>query len=138
MKLADLLSECYAAEFDECWKRERTTTPVRVFAVRFHATGCSLRETQAIIRLIGVEHSHQATCHRIHQLANSLPDPPTAKPSRVTVDETAVKINGDWSWVCVTIYLDSRLFLDVAVVGRRGTDLAAAFLHRLTEKHDSR
>ncbi len=35
-----------------------------------------------------------------------------------------------------TIDIDSRLILDVAVFGRRGTDPAAAFLHRLTEKHD--
>lgn len=58
--LPDLLSKSYAAEFDECWERERTETPVRVFAVRLHATGCSLRETQAILRLIGVERSHRA------------------------------------------------------------------------------
>lgn len=60
----------------------------------------------------------------------------TAKPSQVAVDETAVKINGDWSWVYAAIKLDSRLILDVAACGRRGTDPAAAFLHRLTEKHD--
>lgn len=34
------------------------------------------------------------------------------------------------------INLDSRLILDVAVFGRRGTDPTAAFLHKLTEKHD--
>mgnify|MGYP006993518524 CR=1 FL=1 len=44
--LADLLSECFAAEFKECWERERTATPVRAFAVRPHTTGCSLRETK--------------------------------------------------------------------------------------------
>jgi transposase-like protein len=58
--LADLLSECYAADFKECWKRERTATPVRAFAVRLYATGRSLRETAAILRSIGVERSHQA------------------------------------------------------------------------------
>ncbi len=35
MQLADLLSECYAVEFDEAWERERTATPVRVFASGF-------------------------------------------------------------------------------------------------------
>ncbi|MFP9062629.1 IS6 family transposase [Natrialbaceae archaeon A-chndr2] len=134
--LVDLLNESYAAEFDECWERERTATPVRVFAVRLHTTGCSLREIQAILRLIGVERSHQAIWQWVHRLADSVPDPPTAKPSRVAVDETAVKINGDWSWVYAAIDLDSRLILDVEVFGRRGTDPAAAFLHRLTEKHD--
>ncbi len=44
----------------ECWERERAATPVRVFAVRLHATVCSLRETQEILRLFGVERSHQA------------------------------------------------------------------------------
>ncbi len=122
MKLADLLSESYAAEFDEAWERERTATPVRVFAVRLHATGCSLRETQAILRLIGVERSHQA--------------PPMAKPSRVAVDETAVKINGEWSWLYAAIDLDTKLILDAQLFGRHGTDPAAAFLHRLREKHD--
>jgi putative transposase len=72
----------------------------------------------------------------VHRLADSVPDPPTAQPSGVAVDETAVKINGDWSWVYAAIDLDSRLILDAAVFGRRGTDPAAAFLHRLTEKHD--
>ncbi len=114
MKLADLLSEYYAAEFDESWERERTATLVRVFAVRLHATRCSLRETQAILRLIGIERSHQVIWHWIHKLADSVTDPSTftrafalvqpirtlcvlrtAKPSRVAVDETAVKINGD-------------------------------------------
>lgn len=61
--LADLLSECYAAEFDETWERERTATPVRAFAVRLHATGCLLRETQAILRSLAVERSHQAIWH---------------------------------------------------------------------------
>jgi len=46
------------------------------------------------------------------------------------------KINGDWSWTYAAIDLDARLILDVAVFGRRGTDPAAAFLYRLTEKHD--
>ncbi|ELY92004.1 IS6 family transposase [Natrinema altunense] len=136
MPLADLLSECYAAEFDESWECERTANTLTGVAVRLYATGCSLRETQAILRLLGVKRSHQAIWHWVHRLADSVPDPPTAKPSRVAIDETAVKINGDWSWVYAAIDLDSRLILDVAVFGRRGTDPAAAFLHRLTEKHD--
>ncbi|GEM_PF-4875474 len=39
MKLADLLSGYYATEFNESWERERTATPVKVFAGRLHATG---------------------------------------------------------------------------------------------------
>ncbi|AAG20929.1 MULTISPECIES: IS6 family transposase [Halobacterium] len=60
----------------------------------------------------------------------------TAKPSRVAVDETAIKINGEWSWLYAAIDLDTKLILDVELFGRHGTDPAAAFLHGLREKHD--
>ncbi len=93
MMLPDLLSECYTAEFGECWERERTATPVRMFSVQLHTTSYLIRETQPILRLIGVVRSHQAIWHWVHRLADSVPDP----PSRVTIDETGVKINGDWS-----------------------------------------
>ena len=111
-------------------------TPVRAFAVRLHATGCSLRETQEILRLFGVERSHQAIWQWVHQVADSVPDPPEAKPKRVAVDETAVKSNGELCWVYAAIDCDSKRILDAELFGRHGTDPAAAFLHRLTEKHD--
>ncbi len=56
---------------------------------------CSLRETQEILRLFGVERSHQAIWQWVHQVADSVSDPPEAKPKRVAIDETAVKINGE-------------------------------------------
>jgi len=134
--LADLLSECFAADLEETWERERTATPIRAFAVRLHATGCSLREITTILAELGVERSHQAVWQWVHRLSDSVPDPPTAQPSRVAVDETAVKINGEWSWVYAAIDIDTKLILDVALFGRHGTDPAAAFLSGLAEKHD--
>ena len=134
--LADLLSECFAADLEETWERERTATPVRAFAVQLHATGCSLRETKEILRLLGVERSHQAVWQWVHRLADSGHNPPEAKPKRVAVDETAVKINGEWSWLYAAIDTETKLILDVELFGRHGTDPAAAFLHRLSEKHD--
>jgi putative transposase len=68
--------------------------PLRAFAVRLHATGCSLQETTTILAEIGVKRSHGAVWNWVHWLANSVSDLPRAKPSRVAVDETAVKING--------------------------------------------
>jgi len=75
----ELLTEMLKTANLECWERERATTltrraesrlhtrnlwflgmPVRAFAVRLHATSCSLRETHEILRLFGVERSHQA------------------------------------------------------------------------------
>ena len=58
--LSDLLSECFAADLEETWERDRTTTPVRTFAVWLHATGCSLIETTSILAELGVERSHGA------------------------------------------------------------------------------
>jgi putative transposase len=93
----ELLRETLETTNLECWERERTATPVRAFAVRLHATGYSLRETQAILHLLGVESSHQAIFQWVHRVADSVSDPPSAQPTRVAVDETAVKINGEQS-----------------------------------------
>ena len=60
----------------------------------------------------------------------------TAKPRRAAVDETAVKITGEWSWLSAAINVEARLTLDVALFKRHGTDPAATFLHSLTEKHN--
>jgi putative transposase len=111
-------------------------TPIRAFAVRLHAASCSLRETEAILHLLGVERSFQAIFQWVPWLANSVADPPKAKPRRVAIDETAVKINGGRSWSYAAIALDTKLILDVALFKRHGTDPAAAFLHGVCQKHD--
>jgi putative transposase len=83
-----------------------------------------------------VERSHQAIFQRVHLLADSSPGPTTASPSRVTVDKTAVRINGDLCWVYIAIELNTELILNVQIFRRHGTNPAAAFLHRLRETHD--
>jgi len=136
MLLSDLLKQNLETATLECWQRERTATPVRAFAVRLHAAGLSLRETAAILRLLGIERSHQAIWQWVHRLADSVSDPPSAQPTRVAVDETAVRINGELSWVYAAIDLDSKLLLGVELFDRRGTDPATEFLQQLTKKHD--
>jgi len=111
-------------------------TPVRAFAVRLHATGCSLREITTILAELGVERSYQAVWQWVHRLSDSVPDPPEARAKRVAVDETAVKINGEWSWLDTAIDLDTKLISDVALFGHYGTDPVATFLFGLVEKHD--
>ncbi len=49
MPLSNLLKQSLDTAMLECWQRERTATPVRAFAVRLHAAGLSLRETEAIL-----------------------------------------------------------------------------------------
>jgi putative transposase len=58
--LADLLSECFAADLEEIWERERTANALTGVAVRLHAIGCSLRETTSILDEFGVERSYGA------------------------------------------------------------------------------
>jgi putative transposase len=95
MTLADLLKQHFAADYEECWERERTATPVRAFGVRLHAAGLSLRKTEAVLLILGVRRSFQSIYQWVHRVADSGSDPPMAQPRRVAVDETAVKINGE-------------------------------------------
>jgi transposase-like protein len=69
-------------------------------------------------------------------LAEEQSDPPTASPSRVAVNETQIEVDGETKWLYAAIDIELKLFLEIDVYSRRGTDPAAAFPHRLTEKHD--
>ncbi|GAA0682069.1 IS6 family transposase [Natronoarchaeum mannanilyticum] len=136
MPLSDLLKESFATDDLECWQRERTPTPVRAFGVRLTAAGLSIRETTAVLRLLGVDRSHGAVWQWIHRLADSLADPPTATPSRVAVDELAVRINGELHWLYAAIDTDTKLVLGAELFEHRGTDAATAFLRSLDRKHE--
>ena len=135
MTLADLLRETIELPKDEVWENERTPTPVRVFGVRLHSMGLSVREVAAVLELLGIDRSHGAVWNWTHDLAEAQADPPTAEPSRVAVDEKQIEIDGEKKWLYAAIDTSSNLLLDIDVYSRRGTEHAAAFLHRLTEKH---
>ncbi|SIS15601.1 Transposase (or an inactivated derivative) [Natronorubrum thiooxidans] len=98
--------------------------------------GLSVREVVAVLDLLGVDRSHGAVWNWTHDLAESQADPPTAAPSRVAVDEKQIEVDGEKKWLYAAIDTESKLLLEIDVHSRRGTDPAAAFLHRLTEKHD--
>ena len=136
MKLGDLLRETLNVDCDEVWENERTPTPVRVFGVRLHSMGLSLRETVAVFNWLGVDRSHGAVWNWTHALSENQDDPPTAEPSRVAVDETQITVDGKKKWLYAAVDTDSKLLLDIEVFSRRGTDPASAFLHRLTTKHE--
>ena len=135
MTLADLLRETIELPEDEVWENERTPTPVRVFGVRLHSMGLSVREVAAVLELLGIDRSHGAVWNWTHDLAEAQADPPAAEPSRVAVDEKQIEVDGEKKWLYAAIDTDSKLLLDIDVYSRRGTDPAAAFLYRLTEKH---
>ena len=60
MTLADLLEETLDVDSQDVWENERTPTPVRVFGVRLHSMGLSVREVVAGLDLLGVDRSHGA------------------------------------------------------------------------------
>ena len=136
MTLADLLRETLEEDSQDVWENERTPTPVRRFGVRLHTAGLSIRETVAILEVLGVDRSHGAVWNWVHTLSEAQSDPPTAAPSRVAVDEKQIEVDGEKKWLYAAIDTESKLLLEVDVFSRRGSDPAAAFLHRLTEKHD--
>jgi putative transposase len=136
MQLADLLRERFDTENQDTWENERTPTPVRCFGVRLHSMEMSYRELEAVLDWLGVERCHQAVWNWKETLAETQSDPPTAAPSRVAVDEKQIEVDGDEKWLYAAIDTESNLLLEIDVYSRRGTDPTAAFLHRLTEKHD--
>jgi len=136
MTPADLLRETLETDSQDVWENERILTPVRRFGVRLHTAGLSIRETVAILDLLGVDRSHGAVWNWVHTLSEAQSDPSTAKPSRVAVDEKQIEIDGEKKWLYAAVDTESKRLLEVGVFSRRGTDPAAAFLHRLTQKHD--
>ncbi len=136
MPLADFLSETLNEDNKDVWENERIPIPVRRFGVRLHTAGLSIREKVTILDLVGVDRSHDAVWNWIQTLSEAQSDPPTAEPSRVVVDEKQITVDGEKRWLYVAVDTDSKLLLEIDVIGRGGTDPAAAFLHRLTEKHN--
>ena len=136
MPLEELLRESMATENLDCWERERTPTPVRAFGVRLHSIGLSLRETAAVLGVLGVERSHQVVFQWTHRLAEAAPDPPRCRPRRVAIDETAVQVGREWCWLYAAVDLDSKLLLGVRLSRWRGTRPASAFLRELKEQHE--
>ena len=113
MKLGDLLGETLSVDCDAVWENERTPTPVRVFGVRLHSMGLSLREIVAVFDWLGVDRSHGAVWNWTHALSENQDDPPTAEPSRVTVDEKQIEVDGEKKWLYAAIDTDSKLLLEI-------------------------
>ena len=122
MQLADLLKETLDVESQDVWENERTPTPVRVFGVRLHSMGLSLREIVAVLEWLDVDRSHGAVWNWVHTLSEEQSDPPTAEPSRVAVDEKQISVEGEKKWLYAAVDTESKLLLEVDLFSRRGTD----------------
>jgi len=71
MQLADLLRETLGEDSQDVWENERTPTHVQRFGVRLHTAGLSIRETVAILDLLGVDRSHGAAWNWVHTLSEA-------------------------------------------------------------------
>lgn len=132
MQLTDLLKMSLDVDCDEVWANERTLTPVRVFGVCLHSMGLSLRGIVVVLEWLGVDRSHGAIWSWTYTLSEDQPDPPTASPSRVAVDEKQIEVDGEEKWLYAAIDIESRLLLEVDVFSRRGTDPAACTRAKLS------
>jgi transposase-like protein len=121
MTLADLLKETLDVDCDEVWENKHMPTPVRVFGVRLHSMGLSVRKVVAVLELLGVDRSHGTVWNWTHKLAEQQENPPTAEPSRVAVDEKQIEVDGEKKWLFAAIDIDSKLLLEVDVYSRRRT-----------------
>lgn len=121
MQHQNLLTTVLESASVECWDDESTPSALRALGVRLHSMGLSLRETAAVLEVFGVQRSHQAVWQWVHQFADSVPDPPSASPTRVAVDETAVQVGTEWYWLYAAIDLDSKLLLGVHLSPRRSS-----------------
>ena|SRR5699024_6436217 len=125
MKLGDLLRETLSVDCDEVWENERTPTPVRVFGVRLHSMGLSLREIVAVFEWLGIDRSHGTVWNWTHTLSEAQEDPRRLRRRRVAVDEKQIEVDGEKKWLYAAIDTESKLLLEVEVFSRRGTDPAA-------------
>jgi transposase-like protein len=95
-----------------------------------------IRETVAILDLLGVDRSHGAVWNWAHTLSEAQSDLPTASPSQVAVDNKQIEVDGKKKWLYAAVDTESKLLLEIDVFSRRGIGPAAAFLRRLPEKHN--
>jgi len=59
MTLGDVLKKSLDIDNKDAWENERTPTPIRCFAVRFHSIGLSLREVEAVLNWLGVDRCYR-------------------------------------------------------------------------------
>jgi transposase-like protein len=136
MILQELLTKNVETPSIERWDNECTASALRVLAVQLHSTGISLRETAAALESIGVYRSHQAVFQWTRRVGEEAPDPPTAQPSQVAVDETAIRIGREQFWLYAVLDIDSETATRCASPALAGTRPASAFLSELKAYHD--
>jgi len=87
-----------------------------------------------MLRLFGVERSHQAIWQRVNQLLTAYLTRLSRSRRGSLLTKLLSKLTASYVGY-TTIDLESKLILDAELFEWHGTDPAAAFLHRFAEKH---
>jgi transposase-like protein len=85
--------------------------------IQMHLAGLSLSNTVSVLESLGVERVRSTVHNWVHKA--DLQPSDNNNPNQVAVDETMIRLNGDWHWLYMAVDPDTKL------VSRRWTTLSS-------------
>lgn len=115
-------------------EREATPRLLRRLSVQLHLVGSSLSNTVSILELLGVERARSTVHNWVHK-ADLQPDP-GQRPDHVVLDETVIRLKGEYHWLYPAVDPDINDLLHVRLLPMRTQAAAELFLAQLEKRHD--
>jgi len=115
-------------------EREATPKFVMKLGIQMHLAGLSLSNTVSVLESLGVERVRSTVHNWVHK-ADLQPDD-DMNPNQVAVDETMIRLNGDWYWLYMAVDPDTNDVLHTKLQPTRNHYTAKEFMLELIEKHD--
>jgi len=115
-------------------EREATPKFAMKLGIQMHLAGLSLSNTVSVLESLGVERV-RSTVHTWVHKADLQPDN-DMNPNQVAVDETMIRLNGDWYWLYMAVNPDTNDVLHTKLQPTRNHYTAKEFMLELVEKHD--
>jgi len=115
-------------------EREATPKFAMKLGIQMHLAGLSLSNTVSVLKSLGVERVRSTVHNWVHK-ADLQPDGDMT-PNQVAVDETMIRLNGDWYWLYIAVDPDTNDVLHTKLHPTRNHYTAKEFMLELIEKHD--
>jgi putative transposase len=115
-------------------EREATPKFAMKLGIQMHLAGLSLSNTVSVLSSLGVERVRSTVHNWVHK-ADLQPDD-YMKPNQVAVDETMIRLNGDWYWLYMAVDPDTNDVLHTKLQPTRNHYTAKEFTQELVEKHN--
>jgi putative transposase len=115
-------------------EREATPEFAMKLGIQMHLAGLSLSNTVAVLESLGVERARSTVHNWVHK-ADLQPDD-DRNPNQVAVDETVIRLNGDWCWLYMAVDPDTNDILHTKLQPTRNHYTAKKFTQELVEKHN--